>query len=140
MTKKLVVPVVIAAILLAVIVFLGANPTRTVAQDTPPLPMQDAGLDALVWFNCTISDIAVFDNRVHVRCTTSPGSGVFYFAAASTYPNEMLSNRYLTLLNTAFALDERVNIQYDSLSANNPPGCNIGDCRLIVGMIVDKAP
>jgi len=144
MTKKLVLPVVLAAVLLAVIIFLSASPTRTIAQDEPPLPMQDAGLDALAWFNCTISDIAVFSNppnpRIHVRCTTSPGSGVFYFAVPSTYPNEMLSNRYLTLLNTAFALNERVYIQYDSLSANNPPGCNVGDCRLIVGLLVDKAP
>ncbi|MFA5837919.1 MAG: hypothetical protein WC837_13285 [Bellilinea sp.] len=132
----MVVPVVLAAILLAVIVFLGANPTRTIAQDTPPEPQ--AELDAIGWFSCTIVAIAAFDDRIHVRCSNTPGSGVYWFAAASTYPNELLANRYLTLLNTAYALKSSVDIYWDSDSTHNPPGCLTGDCRKMVGLKVVK--
>jgi hypothetical protein len=139
MTKKWVLPVVLAAVLLAVIVLLGANSTRTVAQDTPP--ELQAELDAQYWHLCTIIEIAILPGRLHVRCTTPySGSMVSFFAVPSDSANALMTNRYLTLLNSAFALGQKVNILFEGSSTLNPPGCAGADCRLIVGMIMDVAP
>lgn len=139
MTKKLVVPAVIAAVLLAVIVLLGASPTRTIAQDSPPVLESD--LDAQYWHLCTISEIAILPGRVHVRCTTGYGGGaISYFAVPTDNLNAVMTNRYLTLLNSAFALGQKVSILFEGSSTVNPPNCQAADCRLIAGMLMDVAP
>lgn len=139
MTKKWVLPVVLAAGLLAVIILLGANSTRTVAQDEPPQPV--AGLDAQFTHLCEISEIAILPGRIHVRCTIGVGGGALvYFAIPSDSANALMANRYLTMLNSAFALGQEVNILFESDSTLNPPNCQAGDCRLIVGMTMDIAP
>ena len=136
MTKKWVLPVVLAAVLLAVIIVLGANSTRTVAQDEPP--QLEAGLDAGAWHLCTIRELAIFNSRMHVRCYNVAPDGVFYFAVPSDSTNALMSNRYLTLLNTAFALNQEVYIYYETTTSVNPPGCLAADCRKIYGLTMDK--
>lgn len=139
MTKKLVLPVVVAAVLLAVVVFLSVSPSRTIAQDTPPL--LESELDAQYWHLCTISEIAILPGRIHVRCTTGYGGGaITYFAAPTDNPNAVMTNRYLTVLNSAFALGQKVTILFEGSSTLNPPNCQAGDCRLIAGMVMDVAP
>jgi hypothetical protein len=139
MTKKWVLPVVLAAVMLAVIIVLGANSTRTVAQDEPP--ELQAELDVQNWHLCTIYEIAILPGRIHVRCTTGYSGGpITFFAVPTDSTNAMMTNRYLTMLNSAFALGQKVNILFESSIYLNPPGCASGDCRLIAGMIMDVVP
>jgi hypothetical protein len=91
-------------------------------------------------FICTIAQIAVISAdspaRIHVKCTTSPGSGIWYFAASGDSANAVATNRYLTLLNTAYALQKPVTISYFSSSGSNIPGCRVQDCRTITAMSI----
>jgi hypothetical protein len=83
-------------------------------------------------FGCTISNIAVFSNRIHVHCTTSvPSTSISYFAANGDSAHALTTNRFLVLLNTAYSLGKPVYIYYLADSASNPVGCNSGDCRAI---------
>jgi hypothetical protein len=90
-------------------------------------------------FGCTISNIAVFPDRIHVHCTTSVTVGtdnVSYFVAPGDSAHMLSTNRYLVLLNTAYTLGKKVYIYYLDNPANNPPGCNTGDCRVINWMFI----
>jgi len=83
-------------------------------------------------FGCTINNIAVFNNRIHVHCTSSvSGTSISYFAANGDSDHALTTNRFLVVLNTAYSLGKPVYIYYLSDPASNPPGCNTGDCRAI---------
>jgi hypothetical protein len=88
---------------------------------------------------CTISNIAVFPDRIHVHCTTSimvGSNNVSYFVAPGDSAHMLSTNRYLVLLNTAYTLGKKIYLYYDPNSAHNPPGCNITDCRAIEWMFI----
>jgi hypothetical protein len=88
---------------------------------------------------CTIGNIAVFPDRIHVHCTTPIVVGsdnVSYFVAPGDSAHMLSTNRYLVLLNTAYTLGKNVYIIYDPNSADNPPNCNTFDCRAIEWMYV----
>jgi hypothetical protein len=90
-------------------------------------------------FACTISNIAVFPQRIHVHCTTYATVGTYhvsYFSAPGDSANMLTTNRYLVLLNTAYTLGKKVYIYYYPDPKYNPPGCNIGDCRGIEWMFI----
>jgi len=87
---------------------------------------------------CTIDSIAVYDSRIHVRCTNAliitrpaplPPLNIYYFAANADEEHMITTNRYLTLLNTGFALGKQVAIGWLTSSEDNPPGCQTDDCR-----------
>jgi hypothetical protein len=96
---------------------------------------------------CTIANIAVYENRIHVRCvdpvalvkTATPLTFymVYYFAAPGDADNMIETNRYLTLLNTAYALNKTVLVGYDTFADLNPDGCLIDDCRGINSLILE---
>jgi hypothetical protein len=83
---------------------------------------------------CSVNNVAAFDNRIHVRCSTSPGGGVIYFAHPTGSSNGYTANRLLAVAQTAYALGKPVWVYYVSSSSSNPPGCNLGDCRLLTGI------
>ena len=94
---------------------------------------------------CTIVSIAAVEvdnnnfpseNRIYVRCATSSGSGVFIYAASAVGTNAGTANRYLVVLNTAMALGKTVTVFYDISFANNPIGCQSGDCRKLTGLVL----
>ncbi len=88
-------------------------------------------------FGCTIQNIAVFSNRIHVHCTSAiPNTSITYFAANGDSAHALATNRFLVMLNTAYSLGKPVYIYYLSDTANNPPGCNTGDCRAIDWMYI----
>jgi len=83
-------------------------------------------------FSCTIANIAVFSNRIHVHCNASvPSTTISYFAASGDSAHALTTNRFLAILNTAYSLGKPVYIYYLADSASNPPGCASGDCRAI---------
>ena len=88
-------------------------------------------------FQCNIANIAVFGSRIHVYCAAKvPGTNIQYFAAPGDSAHMLTTNRFLMLLNTAYALGKPVYLYYLDNTANNPPGCNTGDCRAIDWMFI----
>lgn len=78
---------------------------------------------------CTPVGVAVFDNRIHVRCST-PVSGILYFAAPTSNNNR--AARLLALASTAVAASHNINIFYDPADTSGTAiGCQASDCRLI---------
>lgn len=83
---------------------------------------------------CTIANIAVLTDRIHVKCTTPAivgSSSIYYFAAPGDSANFLTTNRFLTLMNTAYALGKPLYVYYLPEISSNPPGCNTSDCRRI---------
>lgn len=80
--------------------------------------------------SCTPSSVAVFSNRIHVKCSASVAGGIWYFALSTS--DAAFSNRTLTLLTTALAGGRTLSIDYNpSTTAGTGIGCQSGDCRLI---------
>jgi hypothetical protein len=89
-------------------------------------------------FACTnVSNVAVFENRIHVKCASVNivgGNNVYYYAYSTGGLDGYTANRMLAVGQTAFAMDKPVWLYYEASTSYNPPGCNTGDCRLLVGI------
>ena len=89
-------------------------------------------------FACTnVSNVAVFENRIHVKCATVNVVGtnnVYYYAYPTGSFAGYTASRLLAVGQTAFVLDKGVWIYYEANTSYNPTGCNTGDCRLLVGL------
>lgn len=85
-------------------------------------------------FYCTVNNVAAFDNRIHLRCTLPSSEGATYFAHPTGSSNGYTASRMLAVAQTAYALGKPVWVYYVSSSSSNPPGCNLGDCRLLTGV------
>jgi hypothetical protein len=85
-------------------------------------------------FYCNVNNVAAFETRIHLRCSTSPGEGVYYFAYASDPAHFSTANQILAVANTAFALGKPVWVYYHADSSLNPPGCSPSDCRGLTGV------
>ncbi len=129
----------IAASLLAALVFLGMAAWQARAQTTPPvLPAAAPEEPSAGPITCTIGFVAVFNNRVVLRCVEPlPSTIIFDFAAPTDAANSAQTNRYLTLLNTAYALGKQVKFYYISDSGSNPPGCQTTTCRRLDGLYIE---
>lgn len=83
-------------------------------------------------FTCTPADVAVFQSRLHVKCSPSDGSITFF---ALGFGNNHHANRILSILSTALAAKRTLSILYDPADLE---GVNVGclktDCRLIRGV------
>jgi hypothetical protein len=84
-------------------------------------------------FTCNINQVAVWENRIHVRCSPANGN-IAYFAYATDPLHGAQANRYLALADTAYALGHRLVVGYWSDSMANPPSCNANDCRKITAL------
>jgi hypothetical protein len=86
-------------------------------------------------FNCNVNQVAIYSDRAHIRCVSPVVVGsdtVYYFAIANTRENEMFINRVMAIGLTNMSMNRAVYIWYDTLSSNNPPGCQTNDCRLLL--------
>lgn len=101
-------------------------------------------LGASLVHQCTIFSIAAVEvdsttfpneNRIYVRCTNPASQNISYFASA-VGTNGGTANRYLVMLNTAFALGKIVAVYYDNTAGNNPIGCQPTDCRKLTGLVL----
>jgi hypothetical protein len=102
--------------------------------DIPAAPA-DTNYSAFACLN--VSNVAVFENRIHVKCSTVNVVGsdnVYYYAYPTGSFDTYTANRMLAVGQTAFALDKPVWIYYEASRSYNPPNCNLGDCRLLVGI------
>ena len=87
-------------------------------------------------FACTIGNIAVFSSRIHVFCSNAVAPNPKYFAAWGDSTHALTTNRFLTLLTTAYALGKPVYVYYYDDPSYNPPGCNSGDCRALYWIFI----
>jgi len=86
----------------------------------------------------SIQNVGVFGGsvaRMHVRCTTANGD-ILYYAYASDPANIASSDQLLAVATAAFALGKGAWLYYDSSTSYNPPGCNVGDCRHLTGIVM----
>jgi len=88
----------------------------------------EAGTGTLL---CSIDQVNVFSNHIHVHCTTATPTGVSFFAFPTDSANAAEANRILMLANTAFSLGNSLGVGYDDDVTHNVSGC-LGDCRNIV--------
>ena len=84
-------------------------------------------------FYCDVSNVASFDNRIHIRCSNS-NNGIYYYAYPTDPVHVATANQFLAIGNTAYALGHHVWVYYDSNSSMNPAGCNTSDCRGLYGV------
>lgn len=79
---------------------------------------------------CVPSNVAVFTNRIHVRCSTVADGGIRYFALSTS--DSRHAARVLSLLLTAKASGQRVGVDYSPGDLSGVSlGCLSSDCRLI---------
>ena len=122
----------LTVILLVAIFFAGqalAKPESTHAQEmaNETIPNSPNSPDAS-FFCSEVNNVAAFNNRVHLRCSTSNG-GILYYAYATDPANVATANQILAIANTAFALNKGVWVYYYDSTSYNPPGCNVSDCQ-----------
>jgi hypothetical protein len=115
-----------------------ARPKAVQAQSQPD-PVSPSSIDAS--YSCYINNVAVYENRIHVRCdVVYPGTAIRYFAYPTDSSNGYTANRLLAVGQTAGLLNKAVWVYFDSDSNSNPPGCNTGDCRLLTGISMVGLP
>lgn len=99
------------------------------AQTAPPVgPMS-------VLSPCTVLDVGVFIQRVHVRCTTTVniGGNIIAWWAYPTSDSAGAS-RFLSLFETAKATGSTLTLYYDANDLTGSTfGCGNTDCRRIWG-------
>lgn len=89
---------------------------------------------------CKPVESAVFANRVHVRCELPVDGKFLYFAVPTSDPK--FTNRALSVILIAQESGKVVTIVFDPLvdpvdAAGSSFGCNPGDCRRILAIILD---
>jgi hypothetical protein len=85
--------------------------------------------------NCVIAEMMIRDDSLSVKCTVpGPNVGLYWFAIHADAAHSLIANRFLVMLNTAYALNKPIYMLFDTDTSHNSPGCIPSDCRLIVWM------
>jgi hypothetical protein len=97
-----------------------------------------AGTEAVkASYLCYADNVAVFENRIHVRCTTAAAGGIGYFAFRNT--DAAQTARHLSLLLVAYTTDSGIWVYYDPNDTSGGAwGCNVSDCRVFTGVSMVK--
>jgi hypothetical protein len=81
--------------------------------------------------SCTVSGVAVFENRIHVRCATPVFGFSFFAVATADSPN---AARFSTIFNAARINNRPLTILFDPLDLSGSAfGCLNSDCRVARG-------
>jgi hypothetical protein len=92
--------------------------------------------DAEMWHTCTIENVVVWIERVHVKCTVA-ADDIQWFAAPTS--NSKRAARVLSLLLTAQATGNQVSVRYDTLDTSGTAyGCLESNCRPILAVAIDS--
>ena len=122
--KKIVYSLVIAGLIVASFLagqLIGRTPVAQASGSEPAPQMASAR------YTCTLTEVGVIDNRIHIRCSTAiSGTSISYFSYPVTGVN---TNRILAVGLTANALGKKVALDYETSTASNPAGCLTSDCR-----------
>jgi|ERR1044072_157315 hypothetical protein len=88
-----------------------------------------APLAAAATTTCTPIQVAIFSNRIHVRCA-APVGGISYFAFPTS--NATQADRYLSMLLDAQVAHRNLTVWYDpNTTSGTSYGCLASDCRPI---------
>lgn len=80
--------------------------------------------------SCVPTDVTVYSNRIHVRCSqgiTDGASTIYYFAVPTT--DATFANRFMTLAMTALVSGRRFIVDFTSGASGASYGCQFSDCR-----------
>lgn len=102
-----------------------------------------------VTVTCAVGNVAVFGDRVHVRCSAlqqalagvmgqgaAPAQNTPAHYAVGLQAEPALANLTLTLATEAAAQHKQVQIFYINSPNQNPPGCQPHDCRRLTGIVM----
>jgi hypothetical protein len=109
----------------------GSIPSQ--ASDTAQIDEADpAGAAPAAYYSCTPVRVAVFTNRVHVRCAAAAPGGIVFFAVSTT--DSASASRFLSVFSTALATGRQINVSYDANDTSGQAwGCLSADCRIATG-------
>src|SRR5574341_2345860 len=115
-------------LVLVVTLYLRSTPI----QASPAFVNSLAPADAFV---CTPIEVAVFANRVHVRCSSASPGGFNYFAVPTT--DSASASRYMSAFTTAFVMGKQLTILFDPADLSGQAiYCLNANCRLATGALV----
>jgi len=103
---------------------------RVVAESRASAQASSAALDT---YTCTPVGVAVFTNRVHVRCSApAPPGGIYWFAVSTA--DSASASRFLSIFTTAMVTGKNVRIWYSPSDLSGGDfGCLTSDCRKATG-------
>jgi hypothetical protein len=82
---------------------------------------------------CKSADVAVYAERLHVRCDVATSGGIVYFALATA--NSAHAARILSLLTTAHLTQKSLRLEFDpSDTSGTAFGCQANDCRRLLSV------
>lgn len=109
---------------------------------THTIPVAHAGQ---AYAECSVVDVATFNNRVHLHCTAPlqasdlvPGAsknkvrGPEYYAVEVASP---MASQVIQIGLAAVASHGTLGVFFDDNAGANPAGCNTNDCRRIIGVV-----
>src|SRR5262245_43975512 len=88
---------------------------------------------------CTPVEVAVFENRIHVKCTnvqkTASSGGIVFFAVSTSASAN--TARFLSIFDSALSENRKLTLFYDDFEiAGQNFGCLIENCRVVHGAIL----
>lgn len=126
--------VLAAAVLIGGSFLAGRHNATAQAVQAQELLKPDAPEEVDATHGCAVDNVAVFETRIHLHCSSPATGGISYFAYATDSAHAANANRFLVIANSAYALGDHVVVFYSTDAALNPPGCNTGDCRSFSGL------
>jgi hypothetical protein len=129
--RRFVSRVLLVALLLSLAAFIlgGAQTSTVLASGSPSAQTQSGRLAPSGNIVCASLWIQVVNNRIAVNCANSVGAIHWFAASTTTSDSAALADRFLVLLNTAYALGKSPLLWYTDDSTQNPAGCSVSDCR-----------
>ena len=115
--------------------------TAQAAFDAPSISARPVPFDPAApteYHKCAPIEVAVYPERIHVRCSAPGPPGNIYFFALGTTDSSHTA-RVLSILSMAHVASQNLGITYDAGDISGEDiGCLSGDCRLI--QIVNMHP
>jgi len=97
--------------------------------------------DGLTWVSCQVIEIAAFEDRTHVRCANGQGQGTLTappdYIAVDVRAHPALASSLVTEGVSARSRGIPLNALVRGLGRDNPPGCDVGNCRGAFGFFVE---
>ena len=85
------------------------------------------------WHVCQPIDVAAYNTRVHVKCSSSAAGGIKYFAVKSSEP---FAKNFLAVANSALVAGKSLRVLFNSNRYGTNFGCGRGNCRPADGIII----
>lgn len=90
---------------------------------------------ASTFYTCKSAGVAVFPERMHVRCTQATSGGIVFFALPTA--NSAHAARILSSLLIAHSVGKNIVVEYDPNDTTGTAfGCLAPDCRRILSVTV----